>query len=302
MDTFLDEVLWDEIILVSGEERADKCLDYSWDEFKRSNYTSAQILAECALDIYKKRGNAVDTYKIVTSYYAIASCLTYRGSSKEAGDLLISLSEFVREYDGKEYFESMEWAARVYIESSDFELAFKVIEKILSDPMLILTNEEMIGLFISKATCLHRLKQMEAAISAYKKVIDLLPKAGLDQRSPIYEELSICYANSNQGLPALKYARLALDYALIKNDRFRLQNSHWAMARAKESLGDLSSALLHFLRCKEIIQKDSSPDFQWLLAIERHIAQLYSDTGKLREAEAIRKRIENLDCEVAVER
>jgi len=294
MDVSIDGALWDDILTVYGRDRADKCLDYSWQEFKKSNYDFGQILAECALDIYMNQLGGIDAGKIITSFYAISSCLVHKGSSREAADLLISMCEFTRDVSETEYFESLEWATRLYVDAHEFELAVKATNRLIGDPLLILNGDAIYELLNTQAKCLHRLGRTEQAISSYKEAINLLPKDELERKSLIYEEISVCYANLDMGPDSLNYARRALDFALITNDRSRLENSHYAMALAKKTLGDHKSSLAHFLRCKEIIHKNVSLNVQFLIKIEEQIAHIYFETGKLKEAEVIKKRIANL--------
>jgi len=294
MDTILSDTIWNEIISFHGEERADKCIEHSWNEFKSSRYSSAQILAEAALDLYQSSHECINSQKIINAYYAIAQSLSYKEAPKEAGDLLLTLSEYVRSSNESDYFEALDWAARSYFEANEFSAALDVLNKITEDLLLILEAQEYADVILRKAQCYYLLNQPNLAVTFFNEALEKLPNNYYDSKAVIHEDLADCYIDLKLSIQANHYAKLALDYALLINNRTRLTYSHWVTAGAKQLMGDLKLALSHYLRCKELLQSGTTPDADWLMEIDEKIAQIYHEFGKNSEAEAIEKRLASI--------
>ena len=303
MDTTIPEKLWNEIILVSGQERADLCIDASWHEYEESNYDIAKVLAETALDIYEELGPRVDYQKVIAVFVGITHCLLELERYREAADLFIVAGSFARNFDEGEYVASMWRAIDSYINSRDFSLALSISIQVLEDPLLVIEDEQYVKLLFWVAECSQELGMFEFAIPYLERALSIahtLEKPG--QAAWIHDELATCYIQLRHPTKAIHYARLSLDYAILKNDPNRLSYAHWSMGKAKYLLGDFNLARSHLNRCKELLQQAPGLKLKWTLEIEAYLANIYEKEGKTRECEIIRARILGLTTEHEVVR
>lgn len=298
MDTTISESLWNKIISTFGEERADLCLDASLQAYQSSNYDTAKLLSETALDIYQKLGTTVDYQKVLSVYAGITCSLLDLDRYKEAADLLVEAGSFARNFDEGEYMASMWRAIDSFINAGSFSLALSTSLKLLADPLLVIEDEQYLQLYSWVAEIYQELGTFDFAIcylESARKMADTLQRPR--RCAWIHDSLANCFIQTGEATKALHYARLSLDYAIVKNDSNLLSYAHWSMGRARFLVGEFNLARSHFNRCKELLQQRSGLELKWSLQIESYLADIFEKEGKAHECEVIRARVRSLTKE-----
>ena len=295
MNSDLTDDVWTQLERVTGESRADLCVNLSYSEFRNSNFEAAQILCGTALDIYFNLDGRVEFYKILDAYKGISHSLKHLGKYQEAANISLDAAAYLKTFDSNEHRKAMDIAADCFYYAGDYQKALNLYIEIFDNPMNIFDDGELAAIYKDIAYCYMSLNQFAEATEYFLKARQLFVINQEPRRVAfIDEEISQCYEKVKNGMEAHKYAQFALDFAILMNDRERLAYSHSRMGFAKIITLQLDSALGHLKRSKQLILEDKDPNWGFVVQNERGIAQVLRLQGKAEESEATYKRIESI--------
>ena len=295
MNNDLSNDVWKQLESVTGESRADLCVNLSYSEFKNSNYEAAQILCGTALDIYFNLDGQVEFHKILNAYKGITHSLKHIGKYQEAADISLDAATYLKPFDSNEHREAIGNAADCFYYASDYQKALELYFEIFNNPMNIFDDGELARIYKDIAYCYMSLTQYAEATDYFLKARQLYVMDQEPRRVALTdEEISQCYEKVKNGTEAFKYAQLALDFAILMNDRERLAYSHSRMGFAKIITLQFDSALSHLKRSKQLALEDKIPNWGFVVQNEKGIAHVLRLQGKAEEAEATYKRIESI--------
>jgi tetratricopeptide (TPR) repeat protein len=295
MNNDLSTEVWKQLERVTGESRADLCVNLSYREFQNSNYEAAQILCGTALDIYFNLDVRVEFQKILDAYKGITNSLKHLGKFQEAAVISLDAATYLKPFDSNEHREAIGNAADCFYYAGDYQKALNLFFAIFQDPMNIFDDGELARIYKDIAFCYTSLAQYSEAIDFFIKARQLFVINQEPRRVAfIDEEISECYEKVKNGTESYKYAQLALDFAILMNDKERLAYSHSRMGFAKILTLQLDSALSHLKRSKQLILEDKLPNWGFVVQNEKGIAHVLHLQGKVKESEATYKRIESI--------
>ena len=295
MNNYLPERIWSQIEEVGGENRADLCLKLSYSEFENNEFSHSKILCQAALDIYSKLDESVSFMKISSAYKGLVRSLSELNAYSEAAEISLEAANYLENFDDSESRIALESAAENYYQMDQNEKSLEIYLRITSNPLNILSEFEYALYFIHIAYCHIGMKQFSLAIDYLQKsrmllVLNAEPKLV----AIIDEELSECYFEDKKVLQAIEYARKALDYAILMNDKRRLERSHQRMGFAAILSRSFDSSLSHFKRAKELMLSETNPDIDFILMNEKGVALVLQHQNRITESQAILKRIANV--------
>lgn len=292
MNNVVANHIWEQISSLRGEVRAEFCLSQGIEAYKSQNYEASVVLCGAAIDIFQKIDTSSKYSEILSAYSFLSYSLMKLKRFKEAACLSVFASNFLykfNEHDGRDAFE---FAADCFSQSGDFKDAIAIYEFLINESLSVNSNEEFAKLYFEVAYCYQELEIYSVAIDNYvasRKIY--LVEENPKMIAYIDEELSLCHHLLGQNHEAAKYAQLALDYAILMNDRYRLRYSHHRMGLAKLAKNELDRALEHLRRAKQLATTESDPDWQFIVENEEKIALIFEIKGANSEAKAIRNRI-----------
>jgi tetratricopeptide (TPR) repeat protein len=295
MNNIIPKQIWDQLEGLSGEERADTCVNLSYAEFQSSNYRAAQILCGSALDIYFGLGTNTSYMKIGEAYKGISHSLKHLGKHEEAAEISLQAANYLEPFDHNDYTDALRYAADSYYLSDNLSKALEIYLLILHNPMNVFEEKSLSMLFIDIGMCYKDLHENQDAITYLKKARRIFVLEG-EPRNVAFvdEEIAECFVRLENRSEALKYARYCLDYAIMMNEKQRLYFSHNRMGYAKLLDLQFDAAVGHFKRSKELLSSEKDPDLELLISCEKGIENAFRAMGKSVEAEVIRKRVESV--------
>ena len=288
-----EEMLWDRIPEVTGEERADTYYELSARIFARGQYDEALALAETARDIYSELGAAVASEGLAQAYSAIGYNLNQLKRVDEAASAMEKAVEILRENKSPVALELACTLGEWWYSSKNYE---KVIETMYECAQEHLVDGNTIGAAndMHLIGCAQReLKNYSEAIicfqearASFKSEKEVLHVARCDQK------IASCYNELGEGELALEAARKAIDVFDTAHDHRRETFALFEFGKAEVLLGKLEDGLSTLDTVLQITADEDYKDFEFILDIETRMAAVMRQLGRMDEADEVERRLE----------
>ena len=288
--------LWATFESSEGEDKAKALINLSYISAQRGDHRESLALCETARDICEFSNPIENKSFLAHIYFGIGYSL--RGL-KRFSDAALALEKSVLIYQeiGSEDAnhilceEGDAWMeAKEYLKA--YEAYRRVIETFNPDTCDIILARNYSG----AGMALQRLEEWEMALDHYleaRKIYKTLREPWRIVHCD--EEISLCYFRLNDGVNALHYAELALDFAVTAQDEFHILWAKTRLALAKKLLGEHEIALELFTEAKSIMLRLECPDWRSVIKTEHQIAELLDLLGRNDESSEVLRRIKVLE-------
>ena len=291
-DIVTEEMLWERIPETTGLERANTYYELSARIYARGQYDEALALAETARDIYTELGAVAPADGLAQAYSAIGYNLNQLKRNSEAASAMSKAVDLLRESKSPLAIDLActlgEWCfgAKDYVKT--IECMRECVQEHLVDG-----NESGAANDLHLIGCAHReLGQHEKSLEAFrearvlfKSLKEVINVARCDQK--------IAHALLELGLgeEALVAAQKSLDVFVTAHDHRRETYSLLEVGKAQILIGEEQEGLDTLERVLEIATESDWKDFEFIVEIERHIAGVMRQLGRLEEADEIERRL-----------
>ena len=287
-----EEMLWDRIPEVTGQERAETYYELSARIFARGQYDEALALAETARDIYAELGASSHSEGLAQAYSAIGYNLNQLKRMDEAATAMSKAVELLRENKSPIALELACTLGEWWYSSKNYE---KVIETMYECAQEHIVDGNNIGAAndMHLIGCAHReLKNYEEAIicfqearATFKAEREVLHIARCDQK------IASCYNELGDGEKALEAARKAIDVFETAHDHRRETFALYELGRAEILLGKLEDGLATLDNVLQVTAEDDAKDFEFIIEIESQMAVVMRQLGRIEEANEVERRL-----------
>ena len=287
-----EEMLWDRIPEVQGEERANTFYELSARIFARGQYDEALALAETARDIFSELGTAAPSEGLAQAYSAIGYNLNQLKRMDEAATAMSKAVSILRENKSPIALELACTLGEWWYASKNYE---KVIETMYECSQEHLVDDNTIGAAndMHLIGCAQReLKNYAEAIicfeearKMFKKEKEVIHIARCDQK------IASCYNEIGDGEKAIDAARKAIDVFETAHDHVRETFALFEFGKAEILLGKFEDGLSTLDGVLQIITDDEPKDFEFILDIETRMVAVMRQLGRMDEANEVERRL-----------
>ncbi len=287
-----EEMLWDRIPEVQGEERANTFYELSARIFARGQYDEALALAETARDIFSELGTAAPSEGLAQAYSAIGYNLNQLKRMDEAATAMSKAVSILRENKSPIALELACTLGEWWYASKNYE---KVIETMYECSQEHLVDDNTIGAAndMHLIGCAQReLKNYAEAIicfeearKMFKKEKEVIHIARCDQK------IASCYVELGDGEKALDAARKAIDVFETAHDHHRETFALFEYGKAEILLGKFEDGLSTLDGVLQIITDEETKDFEFILDIETRMVAVMRQLGRMDEANEVERRL-----------
>jgi tetratricopeptide (TPR) repeat protein len=287
-----EEMLWDRIPQVHGEERANTYYELSARIFARGQYDEALALAETARDIFSELGDSAPKEGLAQAYSAIGYNLNQLKRMDEAATAMSKAVAILRENKSPIALELACTLGEWWYSSKNYE---KVIET-----MYECSQEHLVdGNNIGAANDMHLIGCAQRELKNYNEAIicfnearkmfklekEVIHVARCDQK------IASCYIELGDGERALEAARKAIDVFETAHDHRRETFALFEYGKAEILLGKLEDGLASLDNVLQIVADDEPKDFEFILDIESRMSSVMRQLGRIEEADEIDRRL-----------
>jgi tetratricopeptide (TPR) repeat protein len=287
-----EEMLWDRIPQVHGEERANTYYELSARIFARGQYDEALALAETARDIFSELGDSAPKEGLAQAYSAIGYNLNQLKRMDEAATAMSKAVAILRENKSPIALELACTLGEWWYSSKNYE---KVIET-----MYECSQEHLVdGNNIGAANDMHLIGCAQRELKNYNEAIicfnearkmfklekEVIHVARCDQK------IASCYIELGDGERALEAARKAIDVFETAHDHRRETFALFEYGKAEILLGKLEDGLASLDNVLQIVADDEPKDFEFILDIESRMSSVMRQLGRIEEANEIDRRL-----------
>jgi tetratricopeptide (TPR) repeat protein len=287
-----EEMLWDRIPQVHGEERANTYYELSARIFARGQYDEALALAETARDIFSELGDSAPKEGLAQAYSAIGYNLNQLKRMDEAATAMSKAVAILRENKSPIALELACTLGEWWYSSKNYE---KVIET-----MYECSQEHLVdGNNIGAANDMHLIGCAQRELKNYNEAIicfnearkmfklekEVIHVARCDQK------IASCYNELGDGEKALEAARKAIDVFETAHDHRRETFALFEYGKAEILLGKLEDGLASLDNVLQIVADDEPKDFEFILDIETRMSAVMRQLGRIDEANEIDRRL-----------
>ena len=287
-----EEMLWDRIPEVDGEERASTYYELSARIYARGQYDEALALAETARDIYSTLGDSAPSEGLAQAYSAIGYNLNQLKRMDEAATAMSKAVEILRENKSPIALELACTLGEWWYTSKQYD---KVVETMneCAQEHLVDGNEIGAANDLHLIGCAEReLKNFEKSIDAFKEARALFKRnkevihvARCDQK------IASCFIELGEGELALETARRAVDVFETGHDHRRETFAQFEYGKAQILLEKFDDALATLEQVLSVVSEDEPKDFEFIVDVETRIAKIIRMQGRTDEADEIERRL-----------
>jgi tetratricopeptide (TPR) repeat protein len=290
-----EEMLWDRIPEVDGEERASTYYELSARIYARGQYDEALALAETARDIYSTLGDSVLSEGLAQAYSAIGYNLNQLKRMDEAATAMSKAVEILRENKSPIALELACTLGEWWYTSKQYDKVVQTMNECAQEH-LVDGNE------IGAANDLHLIGCAERELKNYEKSIDAFKEArALFKRNKEVihvarcdQKIASCLIELGEGELALETARRAVDVFETGHDHRRENFAQFEYGKAQILLEKFDDALATLEQVLSVVSEDEPKDFEFIVDLETRIAKIIRMQGRTDEADEIERRLKSV--------
>ena len=287
-----EEMLWDRIPEVHGEERANTYYELSARIFARGQYDEALALAETARDIFSELGASAPSEGLAQAYSAIGYNLNQLKRMNEAAHAMSKAVEILRDSKSPMAIDLACTLGEWWFSSKEYQKTIDCMSDCVQEH-LVDGNDNGAANDLHLIGCSYRelgeytkaLDAFNEARSLFKKLKEVVNVARCDQK------IAHCLTALNDGDGALIAAQKSLDVFVTAHDHYRETYSLHELGKAQILVGRDEEGLTSLERVLEVATDSDSKDFEFILEIERRIAGVLTKLGRTAEADEITRRL-----------
>ena len=290
-----EEMLWDRIPEVDGEERASTYYELSARIYARGQYDEALALAETARDIYSTLGDSAPSEGLAQAYSAIGYNLNQLKRMDEAASAMSKAVEILRENKSPIALELACTLGEWWYTSKQYDKVVQTMNECAQEH-LVDGNE------IGAANDLHLIGCAERELKNYEKSIDAFKEARAlfkQNKEVIHvarcdQKIASCLIELGEGELALETARKAVDVFETGHDHRRENFAQFEYGKAQILLEKFDDALATLEQVLSVVSEDEPKDFEFILDVETRIAKIIRMQGRTDEADEIERRLKSV--------
>lgn len=290
-----EEMLWDRIPEVDGEERASTYYELSARIYARGQYDEALALAETARDIYSTLGVSASSEGLAQAYSAIGYNLNQLKRMDEAASAMSKAVEILRENKSPIALELACTLGEWWYTSKQYEKVVLTMGECAQEH-LVDGNEIGAANDLHLIGCAEReLKNYEKSIAAFKEARilfkhnkEVIHVARCDQK------IASCLIELKDGELALITARRALDVFETAHDHRRETFALFEYGKAQILLEKFDDGLATLEQVLAVVSDDEPRDFEFIIDVESRIAKIVRMQGRIDEADEIERRLKSV--------
>jgi tetratricopeptide (TPR) repeat protein len=292
-----EEMLWDRIPEVDGEERASTYYELSARIYARGQYDEALALAETARDIYSTLGDSAPSEGLAQAYSAIGYNLNQLKRMDEAATAMSKAVEILRENKSPIALELACTLGEWWYTSKQYDKVVQTMNECAQEH-LVDGNE------IGAANDLHLIGCAERELKNYEKSIDAFKEArALFKRNKEVihvarcdQKIASCLIELGEGELALETARRAVDVFETGHDHRRENFAQFEYGKAQILLEKFDDALATLEQVLSVVSEDEPKDFEFIVDLETRIAKIIRMQGRTDEADEIERRLKSVQA------
>ncbi|MFM8782852.1 MAG: tetratricopeptide repeat protein [Actinomycetota bacterium] len=285
-------MLWERIPETQGVDRASTYYELSARIYARGQYDEALALAETARDIYSELGNAAPREGLAQAYSAIGYNLNQLKRMSEAASAMSKAVELLRENKSPMALELACTLGEWWYSSKEYSKTIECMEECAREHLVDGNELGAANDFYLIGSAWRELKEYKSAIetfvearSYFKRAHEVIQVARCDQK------LAHCYVELGNAEEALRYAQKSADVFATAHDQRRLTYASFELGRAQVLNGEVEEGLSTLERVLDVATESEPRDFEFIVAIEKRIAEILHTIGRSEEAVEIERRI-----------
>jgi tetratricopeptide (TPR) repeat protein len=287
-----EEMLWDRIPEVDGEERAETYYELSARIFARGQYDEALALAETARDIYSSLGASASSEGLAQAYSAIGYNLNQLKRMDEAASAMSKAVEILRTNKSPIALELACTLGEWWYSSKNYEKVIETMYECAQEHQVDGDNNGAANDFHLIGCAQRELKNFTEAIICFKEARklfktekDVLNVARCDQK------IASCNVELGEGDLALESAQKAIDVFETAHDHRRETYALYEYGKAELLTGKLDEGLATLEGVLQVVSEDDNKDFDFIVEIEGRIVKVLRTIGRIDEADEIERRL-----------
>lgn len=285
-------MLWERIPETQGVDRASTYYELSARIYARGQYDEALALAETARDIYSELGAAAPREGLAQAYSAIGYNLNQLKRMNEAATAMSKAVELLRENKSPMALELACTLGEWWYSSKEYRKTIECMEECAREHLVDGNELGAANDFYLIGCAWREMKDYKAAIETFmeartyfKSAHEVIQVARCDQK------LAHCYVELGDAEQALRFAQKSADVFATAHDQRRLTYASFELGRAQVLSGEVEEGLSTLERVLDVATETEPRDFEFIVAIEKRIAEILHTMGRSDEALEIERRI-----------
>ena len=256
-----EKELWQKIASETGEAKVDALIKLSYRAYYKGENEECLALCETAREEYEAIGAEASSATLAHIYYGIACSQQRLKNHHEAIAAVEKSASIFKEMGSAEVIPMLKFQGDLWFDMKEYQKAYETFQLIPLEGGPSISDSDLAWAYDSSAQSLAKMEKWGPALESYKQAQELYKKLkAFHMMAHVYEEISLCYSNLENGVEAEAYANLALDIAVTAEDDYHLMWSKARKALAYKILGNYDEALDLFAQAKSALVHTDSVD------------------------------------------
>jgi tetratricopeptide (TPR) repeat protein len=229
-------------------------------------------------------------------YEGITWSLRKLDREAEAAELALHAVDILKEDNPVDATDMLREAGRFFFTAGEFQKSLDCHLKAMQEVDPDLSDWTMGIDSYNVGFALMRLERYPEAIPYLIKSREYFKKDKEPEKVYYCDEyLAVCYIELNNGVEATVHAQKGLDFAITAQNSCLESWAKYRLGCAKVLLAELDEAEELLRDSLAMNSRNSSPDWEMTIELEKEIANILTTKGRVTEADEIRRRIKTLE-------
>ena len=288
--------LWQRVAQYEGSERAYAYMTLSQIAFNKGKLKESLAMCETARDLFAQEGESKFPSELLDVNMGISRIYEKLDRGEDAAKAMGIAIEAARVIDHEELDNLLREQGRYWFSAGEYEKSITCHREAIATSQLHLRDETPELDYFNIAMGLQELKRYEESIdafrksrAAYKELDEIAMVVDCDYR---LTELSVALEDA---VEIEHYGQRALDfYTLISHDR-KVWTLKYYLGIANRIQGDLETAGRLFDEAKHLAIAMGGQDWEFLIKVDKELAELFRKNGFEDEANEILRRVQSIE-------
>ncbi len=288
--------LWMKISTCDGDEKVEALMELGHDAFHNGKPAEALAFCETAKQVYESMGLQANSACVGHVHRTIGWCLNGLKRYAEAATAAQYASDIFRDINDPEFTKTLNEVGDYWYSDEKWEKSYEAYKSSLEAVDMERSQSLLALTFSHCGFALGKMKRNQEALEHFIKSREEFKKLKNPwQVAFCDEEISFCYYKLGNQVKATEYAQKSLDFAELSTAPYRLIWANARMGLAKKLARDYGGALEHFEISKKHLLNQNNIYWPSLVKIEKVIADVYEEQGRMDDAYECRRRLKTLE-------
>ena len=292
----VEKELWERVAQDEGSIRADSYVALARIAYTKGNFKESISMCEVAREYFENNDASDHQYEILDTSVGISKSYEELNKPLETAQALDKAILVARTLELDTLDELLRDQGRSWYSASEYEKSLECHLQAIEISKALL-KEVSSGIdYLNIGMCYRQLRRFPEAIEVLGKAREYFK----EEKEPSWVitvdgELTEVYVELGNPIEIMYYAQRALDFYTLLQSHRQMWMLKYYLGVAQRLLGQDDEAVELFESARELSIAMGYQEWEFLIKVDKEVAQMFVSRGRLSEADEIFRRIKNVE-------